>query len=485
MTKRFVSWVAVSSRPQMDGGSPEDQRERNLAHIEKWNGVLVADLEVPGQSRSYIEYEEAKRNLEAYRQLDELIKAKAFDVLICYNVGRLARKRSLITTVIDLCHEAGIVVYRTSNPPTTLEWSLRGYSDMLVEAIESTSFQNEVDQLREHHRTGMLRRAQRGDFACHIPWGYKKVFDEQGNGRIEIDEDAAEIIRKLYELYLSGRGKKKVVESLNRLGYRPRGGGVWTVPCVDRVLRQVRIHAGYIEFNRLSKTREYFIAKGKHPAIIAEDTMNQVLGERADRSTAHRAVNTKYLFSRLVMCERCNFRMSVCKRIEIVQRSPELSADLYCPQCKRHISFSKVKTQFVEWFEQAADGIELEVVDVGTTDKMRATVSHIQKQIEAAEKAISRAHTAFVDGTMGDVEHKSQVKRKETERAQLSAQLDEATKNLRSTESHRQRVEQIADIVAIGKEMMNHPDAAAVNAWLREYFTVSFGENRRFHIRLK
>ncbi len=469
----------------MDGGSPDDQRERNQAHIEKWGGVLVAILEVPGQSRSYIEYEEAKREIEAYRQLDALIKEKAFDVLICYNVGRLGRKRSLITTVVDLCHDAGIVVYRTSSPAASLEWSKRGYSDLLVEAVESASFQNEVDQLREHHRTGMLRRAQRGDFACHIPWGYKKVFDEQGNGRIEIDEDAAEIIRKVYELYLSGRGRKKIVEELNDSPYRPRGGGLWTAPGIARVLRQARIHAGYIEFNRLSKNREYFITKGKHPPIIDEETMNRVLAERADRSTSHRAVNTKYLFSRLVICGRCNCRMSICKRPVMTQRSPELSADLYCPKCKRSISFPKVKEQFIKWFEQAADGVNVEVIDVGVAEQMRATVSRIQKQIGAAEKAISRAHTAFVDGTMGDVEHKSQVKRKETERAQLSAQLDEAAKNLRSTESHRQRVEQIADIVAIGKEMMNHPDAAAVNAWLREYFTVSFGENRRFHIRLK
>ena len=89
--KRFVSWVAVSSRPQLDGGSPTDQRERNLTHLAKWDGCLVADLEVPGQSRSYIEYEEAKRQIEAYRELDALIKANAFDVLICYNVGRLGR----------------------------------------------------------------------------------------------------------------------------------------------------------------------------------------------------------------------------------------------------------------------------------------------------------------------------------------------------------------------------------------------------------
>jgi len=164
-----------------------------MAHIEKWGGVLIADLEVPGQSRSHIEYEEAKAKIEAYRQLDALIKAKAFDVLTCYNVGRLGRKRSLITTIIDLCYEAGILVYRTSSPPNTLEWSTKGYSELLIEAIESCSFQNEVDQTREHHQTGMIRRTERGLLPGNVPYGWRKVFDADGKPHFEIDEQAATV----------------------------------------------------------------------------------------------------------------------------------------------------------------------------------------------------------------------------------------------------------------------------------------------------
>lgn len=480
MTKRFVSWEAVSTRPQIDGGSPQDQRERNMAHIEKWGGVLIADLEVPGQSRSYIEYEEAKAKIEAYRQLDALIKAKAFDVLTCYNVGRLGRKRSLMTTVIDLCYEAGILVYRTSSPPQTLEFTQKGYSELLIEAIEAATFQNEVDQLREHHRTGMIRRTERGNFPSSTPFGWLRKFDESGNPYIVIDEAAAEIIRALYDLYLSGKGQKLVADGLNAKGYRTPQGLEWGIDHVFALLRQVRIHAGYVELNRVSKDREYVIAKGQQPPIISEETMQSVIAERSRRASEHRTVNTPYLFSGLVDCERCNWRMHA-DRYYGKQRHPALC----CAKCHRSIAFPKVKAAFLAWFEQIAQGQGVEVTDTAAADKIRDTATRLQKQIEATEKAISRAHTAYVDGVMGEETYRSQVRRKETERAQLAAQLDEALLTLRSTESHRQRVEHIADIAEIGKGMLEHQDTPTVNAWLREFFTVKFGEDREIKITLK
>lgn len=57
--------------------------------------------------------------------------------------------------------------------------------------------------------------------------------------------------------------------------------------------------------------------------------------------------------------------------------------------------------------------------------------------------------------------------------------------NLRSTESHRQRIEQIEDIASIGHEMLENPNVTAVNAWLREFFLIEFMPDRRIVVSLK
>lgn len=59
--RRFLSWVAVSSRPQMDGGSPTDQRERKLKDGTIWNRPVVrcAQPEACHRSVSFAQVERA------------------------------------------------------------------------------------------------------------------------------------------------------------------------------------------------------------------------------------------------------------------------------------------------------------------------------------------------------------------------------------------------------------------------------------------
>lgn len=86
---RFASWAAVSSLPQAKKISLDDQLATNREHIERHGGQLVAELLVPGESRSIVLFEDACRRIEAYARLKEMIDAKAFDVLIYLDRSRL------------------------------------------------------------------------------------------------------------------------------------------------------------------------------------------------------------------------------------------------------------------------------------------------------------------------------------------------------------------------------------------------------------
>src|SRR5690606_23048770 len=118
---RFVSWAAVSSLPQTKKVSLEDQLRTNREHIARYGGQLVAELVVPGKSRSIVLFEDACRRIEAYARLRELIDARAFDVLIYLDRSRLGRKASLSMAIVELCHEAGNATYETENPPVALK----------------------------------------------------------------------------------------------------------------------------------------------------------------------------------------------------------------------------------------------------------------------------------------------------------------------------------------------------------------------------
>src|SRR5690606_34972617 len=106
-------WAAVSSLPQAQKISLDDQLAVNRQHIEKHDGILIAELVVPGESRDIVLFEEAAAKMDAYAQLKALLDAKAFDVLICLNRSRLGRTLALAETVAELCRRAGVFVYET------------------------------------------------------------------------------------------------------------------------------------------------------------------------------------------------------------------------------------------------------------------------------------------------------------------------------------------------------------------------------------
>lgn len=163
VSKRFVSWAAVSSLPQAQKISLQDQLATNRQHIALHEGTVVAELVVPGESRNIVLFEDAARRMEAYAQLKTLIDQRAFDVLVYLDRSRLGRKASLSMAVVELCHEAGIATYETENPPSSLDVD-DSHDDMLLGAIKSVGAQREIAKLKQRHRTGMIGRVQDGKF---------------------------------------------------------------------------------------------------------------------------------------------------------------------------------------------------------------------------------------------------------------------------------------------------------------------------------
>lgn len=107
--KRVAIWAAVSTLPQAKKISLTDQLNQGRTHAERHGAQIVAELIVPGESRSIILFEDACRKIAAYDELKGLIERRAIDVLIYLDVSRLGRIAPLILTVAELCTRANIL----------------------------------------------------------------------------------------------------------------------------------------------------------------------------------------------------------------------------------------------------------------------------------------------------------------------------------------------------------------------------------------
>ncbi len=247
--KRFLIWAAVSTEEQAERYSLTEQTDLARQHVAKWGGEVVDVLTV-GESRSIILFEDACRRIPAYNQLKSHIERKSFDVLIVYDTTRLGRKRSLIMSILELCSEAGVTVYEIDNPPPTLDGT-QTYERRILDALKSTSAQQEIDKLRERFAYGRQGRIKRGDMPSgRPPFGYKVVVALDGTTTrraVVVDDAAAEVVRGIIDAYLTGRGLEAIAANLNSAGIQTPHGKLWTHTLVGDVLRRIWRYAGYTE----------------------------------------------------------------------------------------------------------------------------------------------------------------------------------------------------------------------------------------------
>lgn len=175
---RAVIWAAVSSRPQAELDSIDQQIADGRDWTERQGGETAAVLTVPGVTRSFIDFYDALAGLDeflrpgehnAYRELERLLAGRAFDVLWVRARDRLGRTDALIAGVEERCRRAGVRVHSQAMPSTG-----HAAGDLYTSAIERAGAQREIVELVRRNRYGMDSRAARGlPMGGPLPFGYR------------------------------------------------------------------------------------------------------------------------------------------------------------------------------------------------------------------------------------------------------------------------------------------------------------------------
>ena len=471
--KRFVSWAAVSSLPQAKKISLSDQLAENRRHAERWGGVVVEELVVPGESRDIVLLEDAARKMPAYARLHEMIKAQAFDVLIYLDRSRLGRQAALSMAIAGLCRKHGIAVYEVENPPASLDAS-QSHDDMLIGAIKSVGAEQEVRKLQERHRKGMIGRIKAGKPANKLVHGYQWRYAADGSKSIVIDEPAAAVVRELFTLYLAGHGTPYIAAHFNAQGYpTPEGRGRWQAINVRSILDNVRRYAGITAVNRRSlRNRPYTEAPGAWPPLIDADTLARIEAERRYRDANRRRVDTPYLLSGVVCCRHCGRRMIV----RYLPPHKPNQRDRTRLLCLEHggISYRRVETKLRERMAslREADLDNLTEDDADPNAALLTRQGQLQSALAGLEAALARADSAYVRGTMSAERYEAQVERINADTAAAQEELAQIASALSQESERGSRRQRLEDVALLGLARMDDPDRLAANAWLRAHVRV-------------
>lgn len=480
--RRCISWIAVSSKPQTEKESPDEQRVGNRDAIEMLGGKLVAELVVDGESREFDGFEDACKSLEAYAQLQKIMQERGADIIVCRDMTRLGRSLGLLGQTVSRLHAAGIAVYSRTAPPTTLDAreqsANQGATFML--AIESALAQVELQKFRNNHTFGMLGRAKRGLFPRGKKFGWRATPDK----RIEIVEEQAAAIRFAFDAYVhSGQAVDEICREMNRRGFVTATGVQWTAATFKPLLEGAWIYAGYIEYNKYSKTgRPYYRGKAAWPPIIDEKLAIAVVEERKRRAASRRAVESPYLFSGVGECEQCggNILASSMRREKRRYRCRNL--------CRgSHTTEPKLVAGMLAFLDSLAQQADVDIGDPAPdiTVELQAQLAQIDKRIAALAEQRKRHARNNAMSLLDDSEFAELMRETADARLALEGQRTDILARLTHVETAEERMRRIADIRESGKERLLTGDIPTRNAWLRANFRVIINHNRITQVHIK
>lgn len=287
---RAAVYVRVSTREQsLEGYSIAAQKERCSKFIESQEDWELAKIYAdPGYSA---------KNLErpAMQELLKDLELDAFDVIVVYRLDRMVR------SVLDLHQllgkfEKNNVKFKSVTEVFDTTTAMGKFFITMVGAMAEW----ERNNLSERVSMGMEQMAKEGKWSGgYIGYGHEMI-----DGKFEIIEEEASIIRDMFDMYIKeGLGDGKIAIKLNEAGIATRENRLWTDSKINRILKNKK-NIGSLEFRKGKES--YVEREGIYPPIIDEITYHTMLKIRDARlNNMGKGATSDYYFSRISRCSRC------------------------------------------------------------------------------------------------------------------------------------------------------------------------------------
>ena len=211
-------------------------------------------------------------------------KPKPFDVILVWKYSRFARNREdSVVYKSMLRKQYGIDVVSISESIGDDKMSV--LFEAMIEAMDEYYSIN----LAEEVKRGMTEKAKRGGVLSAAPFGYKVE-----NGKFEIIEQEADIIRDVFQSYANGTGFLTIAKKLNSLGVRTHRNS----KIENRTIEYWLNNSAYIgkthwkptgKMSRDYHNKDIIISDGKHQPIIDVELWNKVQGKLAENKKYYKA----------------------------------------------------------------------------------------------------------------------------------------------------------------------------------------------------
>lgn len=259
----------------------------------EWRMVdIYADEGITGTSA-------AKR--EDFQRMMTDCRRGLIDQILVKSISRFARNTKDCLEAVRELKELGVNV-RFEREGI----DIANVSSELITAIYAAFAQKESESISGNMRWSYQRRMESGEFnTCRAPWGFR--LDGKS---LAVHEDEAEIVRRIFLEYLSGRNPREIAEILNA---EDTSGRIWKYKSVDYILQNERYAGNALLQKRYTTAtlpkqqkinhgeREMYYVADSNEAIIPQE-----LFDRAKELRQRRSVGQTVTHGRLCVRMRCS-----------------------------------------------------------------------------------------------------------------------------------------------------------------------------------
>lgn len=296
---RVAIYIRVSTTEQFqEGFSIPAQHEKLVAFCKSQSWDIIHVFTEEGVSAKDTNRPELQKLLKA-------IENREIDIVLVYKLDRLTRSILDLYSLLQIFDKYD-VKFRSATEVYDTSTAIGRLFITLVAALA----QWERENLSERVTMGMEQLVLSGHRAGgKPPFGYMKDPTSLKNEILIPHPEEKEVVREIYEMYLSGKGVRTICKSLNNRGILTSTGAQWT----GRPLTYVLTNPIYIGQLRWGKNRDNVItAIGKHQPIIDTELWEAVQNEYKRREEiAPRFATGTYPFSGLLICGHCGTPMTI------------------------------------------------------------------------------------------------------------------------------------------------------------------------------
>ena len=349
-----------------------------------------------------------RRDRPEFQRMQADARRGEFDLILAWNADRLARSGSAMGDLLDSLEPHGVAVD-----------TVRGAFDKHYAELMAAIAKMERQTIVERTMLGRRGAAKAGRIPSKsLPFGYCIV-----DGRPEIDEYRAAVVRRIYEMCVAEElGTYRIADVLTAEGVPTPGGGLrWWAGTVQPILanptytgvwrfgqRRVRTVEGGRKVSRTDRAEQIDVPV---PVIIDGQTWERAQRvKQARRRHSGGSRRHSYLLSRMLRCGTCGNGLHGLAREGGTRRYYKCSSSKYGLRCHEHPYIPADKLEGAVW-EEVADSLAdpdsfvdtlLSMNDAGNLDALEEEIVRAEADLLRVTTETDRMIRLYVTGQIDD-----------------------------------------------------------------------------------